>query len=147
MTLHRAKFNFGQNGVFECKLERKGRDVYTELYEAKIADGYPANEVAFEQERTQTVPIYAKNKDTRITLTSTHPSPATLVSMEWEGATPTCITNVFDIKPISLEAAYQVASNLRPEDRRECVEGHGIEPIIDIPLALSQRLLPWFHGA
>ena len=49
--------------------------------------------------------------------------------------TPTCTTNVFDIKPISLEAAYQVASNLRPEDRRECVEGHGIDPIIDIPLA------------
>ena len=86
LTLHRAKFNFGQNGVLECKLERKGRDVYTELYEAKIADGYPANEVAFEQERTQTVPIYAKNKDTRITLSSTHPSPATLVSMEWEGS-------------------------------------------------------------
>ena len=85
LTLHRAKFNFGQNGVFECTLERTGRDVYTELYEAKIADGYPSNEIAFEQERTQTVPIYARNKDTRITLTSTHPSPATLVSMEWEG--------------------------------------------------------------
>ena len=42
---------------------------------------------------------------------------------------------MFDIKPISLEAAYQVASNLRPEDRRECVEGYGIDPIIDIPLA------------
>jgi len=39
------------------------------------------------------------------------------------------------IHPITLEAAYQVASNLRPEDRRECVEGHGIEPTIDIPLA------------
>ena len=80
-----AKFNFGQNGVFECTLDRKGRDQYTELYEAKIADGYPANEVGFDQERTQVVPIYAKNKDTSITLSSVHPSPATLISMEWEG--------------------------------------------------------------
>jgi hypothetical protein len=39
------------------------------------------------------------------------------------------------IHPCTLEAAYQVASNLRPDDRRECEEGHGINPIIDIPLA------------
>ena len=39
------------------------------------------------------------------------------------------------IKPITLEAAYHVASNLRQDDLRECVEGHGIQPTIDIPLA------------
>ena len=39
------------------------------------------------------------------------------------------------ILPIELEAAYEVASNLRPDDRRECVEGHGIEPIIHVVLA------------
>ena len=31
--------------------------------------------------------------------------------------------------PITLEAALEVASNLRPEDRREMVEGHGSDPI------------------
>jgi len=47
------------------------------------------------------------------------------------------ITEVSKVKilPITLEAAYQVASNLRPEDRRECVEGHGIDPIIHVVLA------------
>ena len=39
------------------------------------------------------------------------------------------------IHPITLEAAYEVASNLRPEDRRECEEGHGIVPTIHIPLS------------
>ena len=39
------------------------------------------------------------------------------------------------IHPITLEAAYEVASNLRPEDHEECVEGHGIKPTIDIPLS------------
>jgi len=39
------------------------------------------------------------------------------------------------IHPITLEAAYAVASNLRPEDRRECEEGYGIVPTIGIPLA------------
>ena len=33
-----------------------------------------------------------------------------------------------------LEAAYHVAQNLREEDRREVVEGHGVEPTIAIPL-------------
>jgi len=39
------------------------------------------------------------------------------------------------VHPATLEAAYDVASNLRPDDYRECVEGHGIVPTIDIPLA------------
>ena len=33
------------------------------------------------------------------------------------------------IHPITLGAALEVASNLRPEDRREVEEGHGYDPI------------------
>ena len=33
------------------------------------------------------------------------------------------------IHPITLEAAKEVASNLRPEDRREVEEGHGLNPL------------------
>ena len=33
------------------------------------------------------------------------------------------------IHPITLEAATEVASNLRPEDRREVEEGHGVNPM------------------
>tara|TARA_R100001530_G_scaffold91674_1_gene63711 strand:- start:3670 stop:4119 length:450 start_codon:yes stop_codon:yes gene_type:complete len=33
------------------------------------------------------------------------------------------------IHPITLEAALHVASNLRPDDRREVEEGHGVDPI------------------
>lgn len=42
------------------------------------------------------------------------------------------------IKPCTLEDAYYVASNLRPDDYRECVEGHGIEPTIHIPLSILE---------
>ena len=48
------------------------------------------------------------------------------------------------IHPITLEAAYEVASNLRPEDRRECVEGHGIVPTIHIPLASLDGFCRYF---
>ena len=37
------------------------------------------------------------------------------------------------IHPITLEAAYEVASNLLPEDEREVREGHGHIPTIHIP--------------
>lgn len=42
------------------------------------------------------------------------------------------------IHPITLEAAYEVASNLRDEDAEECIEGHGINPTIDIPLSVMK---------
>ena len=34
--------------------------------------------------------------------------------------------------PITKEAAFEVASNLRPEDRREVEEGHGVDPLVDL---------------
>ena len=85
LTVHRIKLNFGQIGVYETTLKVLGRDDYTELYESSIPDAYPANEVAFLQDWTQDVSVYAANKTANIILSSTHPSPATLVSMEWEG--------------------------------------------------------------
>ena len=85
LNLHRLKVNFGQVGVMETTIKVAGRNDYTELYECKTMDDYPANEIAFDQEKTQTVPIYAKNTDTAVILASDHPSPCTIHSLEWEG--------------------------------------------------------------
>ena len=49
------------------------------------------------------------------------------------------------IHPITLEAAYEVASNLREDDLRECVEGHGIVPTIHIPLASLEGFCRYFR--
>lgn len=49
------------------------------------------------------------------------------------------------IHPCTLEAAYKVASNLREDDLRECVEGHGIVPTIHIPLASLEGFCRVFH--
>ena len=45
-----------------------------------------------------------------------------------------CIIDVDKVKilPITLEAAIEVASDLRPEDRREVEEGHGVDPFTSI---------------
>ena len=42
------------------------------------------------------------------------------------------------IHPITLEAATEVASNLRPDDLREVEEGHGIDPTL-LPFLMSQN--------
>ena len=48
-------------------------------------------------------------------------------------------TNVSNyIHPITLEAATEVASNLRPDDLREVEEGHGIDPTL-LPFLMSQN--------
>lgn len=48
------------------------------------------------------------------------------------------------IHPCTLEAAYEVASNLRPDDLQECVEGWGVLPTLDIPLASLKGFCVYF---
>ena len=48
------------------------------------------------------------------------------------------------IHTITTEAALEVASNLRPEDLREVVEGHGLDPMILLPMAAQERSAVYF---
>ena len=48
------------------------------------------------------------------------------------------------IHPITLEAALEVASNLRPDDRREVEEGHGHDPVEVLTLAANDSSCVYF---
>ena len=48
------------------------------------------------------------------------------------------------IHPITLEAAIEVASNLRPEDRREVEEGHGVDPMEHLTYAAQRGSCVYF---
>ena len=85
LIIHRVKFNFGDSGVFETTLSRPGKDDYTELYESLVMNVNNTNVVAFDDEQSQTIPIYERNTNVTLNLKSSHPSPATLHSMSWEG--------------------------------------------------------------
>jgi len=85
LVLHRVKFHFGKIGLYETTLERVGKNDYTEVYESPIMDIYNASRAPYLEEHIQTVPVYEKNTNVDITLTSSHPAPATLRSMSWEG--------------------------------------------------------------
>ena len=91
LVIHRLKLNLGDNGVYETRLSRSSqKDDYIQMYEARNEDGYLADDVALDTVGTQTVPIYDRNTSFSpnpygIYITSSHPSPCTLVSMTWEG--------------------------------------------------------------
>ena len=85
LVIHRLKFALGAAGVYETTLERVGKSAYTELVETSLQDGYIANTSPWVEQKIHTVPAYERNKNLTVYLKSTHPSPATLHSMSWEG--------------------------------------------------------------
>ncbi len=85
LVLHRVKFHFGKVGLYETTLERVGKTDYTEVYESTELDEYDASDAPYLEEFIKTVPVYEKNTNVEITLKSSHPAPATLRSLSWEG--------------------------------------------------------------
>ena len=85
LTLHRVKLSFGKIGLYDTTLTRVGKDPYNEIYESTEMDEYEASDAPYLEEEVRTVPVYERNKNVKITLKSTHPAPATLRAMTWEG--------------------------------------------------------------
>jgi len=85
LIVHRLKLNFGKIGLYETTLTRVGKTAYTDVYESTILDEYDVSDAPYLEEHIQAIPVYENNRNVDITLKSTHPSPATLRSMSWEG--------------------------------------------------------------
>ena len=85
LIVHRIKIGLGDSGVYETTIKRDGKDDYTELIESSYQDLYQSNTSPWLTERTHTLPTYERNTNLTFTLKSTHPSPATVYSMSWEG--------------------------------------------------------------
>ena len=84
--LHRVKLGFGPVGIYETTLTRLGRADYTELFEVTPANQVLANTTGvFDDNNLRTVPIYDRNINTSLTIKSTHPAPANLHTLTWEG--------------------------------------------------------------
>ena len=85
LVLHRIKFHFGKIGLYETTLERVGKTDYTEIYESTQLDEYKVSDAPYLEEFIKTVPVYEKNTNVDVTLRSSHPAPATLRAVSWEG--------------------------------------------------------------
>ena len=49
------------------------------------------------------------------------------------------------IHPVTVKAAVEVAFNLRPEDRREIEEGHGLDPLIELVKSAHEGSCVYFE--
>ena len=85
LIVHRLNFSFGAVGLIDVTLKRKGRADYNKTYESIDWDSYIANTLSISEEFIHTIPVYERNTNLSIHLNSTHPSPATVNSMTWEG--------------------------------------------------------------
>ena len=85
LIIHRIKFNFGPLGLYKTTLKRIGKPDYVEEFESTFADEYLANQVAVTDSQEVTLPIYERNKNYTLTITTSHPAPASLYSLAWEG--------------------------------------------------------------
>ena len=85
LVVQRLHFKFGSVGYISSTLKRKGREDYTDTYESLEWDSYAASRMGITDEYTHTIPAYERNTNLTIELKSSHPSPATLHSLVWEG--------------------------------------------------------------
>ena len=85
LVVHRIKLHFGKIGLYETTLKRVGKNDYTEVYESTELDEYDASDAPYLEEFIKTVPIYEKNTNVDVILRSSHPAPATLHALSWEG--------------------------------------------------------------
>ena len=85
LIIHRLKFSFGPLGVYSTTINRVGKPDYTETSELGLAGFVEANRLPIVEEKIETVPCYERNTSLKVNVKSTHPSPATLYSLSWEG--------------------------------------------------------------
>ena len=85
LIIHRIKLNFGKSGLYTTTLYRKDKADYSETYESSISDEYSVSDAPYLPEQVQTVPVYEKTDNVEVILKSSHPAPATLNALTWEG--------------------------------------------------------------
>ena len=85
LTIHRVKLSTSLVGNYNLTIDRKGYDTYNLLVEQAPADEYRAGSPKLYGEKVETVPIYTRNKNLTLTITTNYDAPFTLNSMTWEG--------------------------------------------------------------
>ena len=85
LVVHRLHLAFGEIGNIDTVIKRKGRVDYTANFNAETIDSVKASELPVVEDYIQTIPIYERNTNLTIQIKSTHPSPTTLHSLNWEG--------------------------------------------------------------
>lgn len=85
LIVSRIKLSLGDTGFYQATLKSLGRDDRVITFESATLGTYLADSVAINAGTIRTIPVYDRNTNVRLELSSKHPSPTTLFSLEWEG--------------------------------------------------------------
>jgi|TARA_Y100000033_G_scaffold41638_1_gene42185 hypothetical protein len=85
LVIHRVKPLFGRLGQYQSVVTRVGKLDFTKDFFSSTYDQYLYGDVIVEDEYQGVVPVYEKNTNFTLTIKSTSPLPATLISLTWEG--------------------------------------------------------------
>ena len=85
LVVHRIKPSFGRLGQYEAVVTRTGKTAFTADFTSSTYDRYLADDVIVEDEYQGVIPVYEKNNNFILSIKSTSPLPATLISLTWEG--------------------------------------------------------------
>ena len=85
LTIQRLQLRFGNVGQFSVALKRIGKQDYTKEYNQTVLNDYRVNDAPVDKALTIAVPVYERNSNCNVTITSTHPAPLNFRSMTWEG--------------------------------------------------------------
>ena len=85
LVVHRVKPSFGRLGQYQAVVSRTGKADFTSDFTSATYDQYLFNDVIVEDEYQGVIPVYEKNNNFNLSIKSTSPLPATLISLTWEG--------------------------------------------------------------
>jgi len=85
LVVHRVKPSFGRLGQYQAVVARTGKADFTSDFTSSTYDRYLADDVIVEDEYQGVIPVYEKNNNFNLSIKSTSPLPATLISLTWEG--------------------------------------------------------------
>jgi len=85
LILQRIKVQTGLGGPVSYIVDITGRDEWTNVINVTLPSIYTLNNVNLSAEDTHNVPIYQRNKNTRIRIVGDTPFPVTLRNLNWEG--------------------------------------------------------------
>lgn len=85
LTIQRMQLRFGNIGQFSVGLKRIGKADYTKEYNQTVLNDYRVNDAPVDKVLTIAVPVYERNTNCNVSITSTHPAPLNFRSMSWEG--------------------------------------------------------------
>ncbi|MAL83367.1 MAG: hypothetical protein CMF11_03310 [Idiomarina sp.] len=86
VTIHRVKLSTSGIGAYNVSIVRQGYDDYNLLIEQTPADSYDSNATPILYgDKVETIPVYTRNKNLSIVMSTNYNAPLSLRSMTWEG--------------------------------------------------------------